>query len=97
MSGTSCCRWCVAVCLVGGLILIPGRALASPPDSSRVRVAKLSSVASHVWSLLSGLWQEAGCVIDPNGAICTPTLSPEVPSLDEGCRLDPDGRCAASQ
>jgi hypothetical protein len=96
MSGTPCRRWCAAVCLVGGLILSPGRALASPPDSGWVRVAEISSVASQIWSLFASLWQEAGCWIDPNGS-CGSPLSPATPSSDEGCRIDPDGRCAASQ
>ena len=96
MSGTSCRRWCAAVCLVGGLILIPGRALASPPDPGQVRGAETSSVMPQIWSLFTSLWQEAGCEIDPDRTACTP-VSPQALSLDEGCRLDPDGRCAASQ
>lgn len=96
MSETSCRRWCVAVCLVGGLILIPGRALASPPGSSWFRVAKPSSVASHVRSLLYSLWQEAGCVIDPNGSCVSPP-SETIPTSDAGCWIDPNGHCITNR
>lgn len=95
MSETSCRRCCAAVCLLGAFLLIPGSALASPVETGRGRIANPSSVVSRFWNLLSNLWQEEGCRLDPDGA--TRTLSPEPASPDAGCLIDPDGRCIANQ
>jgi hypothetical protein len=96
MSGTPCHRWCAAVWLMGGLVLSPGRALASPSDSGWVRMGKSSVSESRFWGLLTTLWQEAGCLIDPSGA-CISQPVPVTPSSDEGCRIDPDGSCVESR
>lgn len=37
----------------------------------------------------TGLWDEAGCIIDPGGC-------PAESGTDEGCGLDPGGRCTPS-
>jgi hypothetical protein len=40
------------------------------------------------WTLLSGVWENAGCGADPDGRCAT---IPQ-PQVDEGCGADPDGR-----
>lgn len=40
---------------------------------------------SQVWTLLTSIWSEEGCRMDPDGK-CLPA-----PQTDEGCRMDPDG------
>ena len=42
---------------------------------------------SHVWTLLTSIWNEAGCGMDPSGQ-CAPA-----PQTDEGCGMDPSGGC----
>jgi len=44
----------------------------------------LFSVAG-LWDWWTGLWADAGCIIDPGGR-CAPA-----PSQDEGCIIDPNG------
>lgn len=48
----------------------------------------------HLWSVLTGAWAEAGCIIDPHGG-CGPASA--APGTDEGCIIDPNGGCAAVQ
>ncbi len=43
------------------------------------------TLISQVWSLLTSVWDEAGCRMDPDGK-CLPA-----PQTDAGCRMDPDG------
>jgi hypothetical protein len=40
---------------------------------------------SQVWTLLTSIWSEAGCEMDPSGQ-CAPT-----PQTDSGCGMDPNG------
>jgi len=47
----------------------------------------------QLWSLLTSLWVEAGCGLDPHGCPGAQGGS----SVDAGCILDPHGGCAASQ
>lgn len=42
---------------------------------------------SQIWNLLTSIWSEAGCRMDPNGG-CIPE-----PQTDAGCRMDPSGGC----
>ena len=48
----------------------------------------------RLWGTLTGIWAEAGCIIDPNGG-CGPASA--VPGTDAGCIADPNGGCAAVQ
>jgi hypothetical protein len=50
-------------------------------------------VVSQVWDLLTSLWDDNGCRIDPDGR-CLPEPSPTA-DADNGCGLDPDGRCGS--
>lgn len=47
---------------------------------------------SSLWDLLTALWNEAGCRLDPNGP-CLDLGGAASSDTDAGCRLDPDGRC----
>ena len=38
------------------------------------------------WTILKSAWSATGSHLDPDGV--------PAPRTDEGCRLDPDGRCA---
>ncbi|HEY3570287.1 MAG TPA: hypothetical protein VGP73_20320 [Thermoanaerobaculia bacterium] len=49
------------------------------------------SLGSRVWAMVFGIWQKAGCDIDPSGR-CAPSSAP-LNSLDAGCEIDPHGRC----
>lgn len=42
---------------------------------------------SQVWSLLTAVWSDEGCIMDPDG-LCAPA-----PQTEEGCIMDPNGGC----
>lgn len=42
---------------------------------------------SQVWTLLTSIWSEAGCRMDPDGK-CLPETQ-----TTAGCRMDPSGGC----
>lgn len=48
------------------------------------RIAVLVLVSALALFSLVGLWEEAGCGIDPGGC-------PVTPGTDEGCIIDPSG------
>ncbi|MBW8875930.1 MAG: hypothetical protein JF614_13270 [Acidobacteria bacterium] len=62
---------------------------------ARVAQPAPASLLSRAWSLLTILWGEEGCHIDPNGRCVTaPAPTHAVPALtDTGCNVDPNGRC----
>ena len=72
---------------------------ASPPAQSErpTKVAEVApaSLLSRAWSLLTALWGEEGCNVDPDGRCVTaPAPTHAVPAqTDTGCNVDPDGRC----
>ena len=43
------------------------------------------ALLGQVWSFLTSAWGEEGFGMDPSGA--------PAPQTDEGCIMDPDGRC----
>ena len=45
------------------------------------------TLLGQVWSLLTSIWDEAGCRMDPSGECLLQ------PQTDEGCRMDPSGGC----
>jgi hypothetical protein len=61
------------------------------PERQPLRAADL---LDRLWSTLTGIWAEAGCIIDPHGGCGT---SPTAPGTDAGCIIDPNGGCAAVQ
>ena len=48
------------------------------------RIAVLALVSALALFSFIGLWEEAGCIIDPGGC-------PVAPGADEGCIIDPGG------
>jgi len=69
--------------------------------------ASWSLLLVRLWASLTGIWIKEGCTIDPSGANCPRSQSPDsgctidpdgvcVPALsaDEGCSLDPSGHCS---
>lgn len=42
---------------------------------------------SQVWTLLTSIWSEEGCGMDPSGRCAL------APQSDEGCIMDPSGGC----
>ena len=69
-----------------------GPRLASPARPLKVAVHNL---AGRFWGVLTSLWNEIGCNIDPDGrCITSPSTTPQTTGqADEGCNIDPDGRC----
>ena len=61
-------------------------AAAAPLRSSPNRGAQIGLL----WNLLAMTLQKAGCSLDPSGATCSRSAMPR----DNGCSLDPNGRCA---
>jgi hypothetical protein len=72
-----------------------GEELRSREEARPARLAALArSAAALFWSRLTGLWEKAGCILDPNGGCAAGQSTAET---DEGCGLDPNGGCAAGQ
>lgn len=93
MSARSSSRPLAAIILVTVLIM-PWSADAAPGAGAGPRPPGMGSPAPaslvvRAWGLLTALWQEAGCIIDPHG--CAQDSGSH---LDEGCGIDPHGGCA---
>ncbi len=76
------------------LILTVAAPLAAAPihGSDPARFEAAAPIAS-LWSWLSHVWAENGCMIDPHGR-CLPGAVPAPPAgADNGCMIDPGGRC----
>ncbi|HEX6862224.1 MAG TPA: hypothetical protein VF414_05365 [Thermoanaerobaculia bacterium] len=69
----------VPVLVLLTLLAAPWSAAAEPAD-----------FLSRLLRLLPGLWEKAGCLIDPSGQ-CVPV------SPDAGCLIDPDGECISDK
>jgi len=98
MSGISVRRR-LASLLLAAVVLVPWAASAAP--RAAVEACTVSSsprLFAQLRSLLTSLWSEAGCILDPDGR-CTSTQSttsaPPV-SPDAGRILDPNVGCAGS-
>jgi hypothetical protein len=50
-------------------------------------------VVSQAWNLLTRVWAENGCILEPDGR-CLPGPSASA-ETDNGCRADPNGRCGS--
>jgi hypothetical protein len=84
------------LCLASWLSASETRARPTARRSPAVAETPWSAVV-RLWSMLSNLWAENGCHIDPNG-LCAPASgtgggSGQGVSADNGCSIDPDG-CA---
>ena len=91
-------RRILAALLLAATLLLPPTASAAPLSHAELRTVS-PALLTRLWSLLTALWAEAGCLIDPSGGRCAGAqgTAPAPPSaLDEGCGLDPSGRCGSS-
>jgi hypothetical protein len=82
-----------AVLFVLSVLLAAPWSAAAPRQIPRAAPAPL---VSRLWSRLTVLWSDIGCIIDPNG-LCHGSAATQ---SDIGCGLDPHGIChgsAASQ
>jgi len=82
------CRFVFVVFLLAALVHPAWGA--SPERQAR----PAADLLGRLWSALTGIWAEAGCIADPHGG-CGSTFA--APGTDEGCIIDPNGGCAASQ
>lgn len=87
----------LAALLLAATLLVPGAASAAPRSSAELHPAS-PALLTRFWSLLAALWADEGCIIDPNGGRCAgKTTVPTSPDLlNEGCGLDPSGRCGSN-
>jgi hypothetical protein len=69
----------VPVLVLLTLLAAPWSAAAEPGD-----------LFSRLLRLLPGLWEKAGCIIDPDGR-CAPAAA------DAGCLIDPSGGCMSGK
>jgi hypothetical protein len=79
----------LASLLLAASLLTPWAASAAPSSPVELR-AHSSAGLTTFWSLLTTLWAEAGCIIDPNGGGCA---GPKAAVPDLGCGIDPNGGC----
>ena len=77
----------IAVLFLLVILLVSPWAAAEPRDS---REEASPHLLAQLWSWLSGLWGDEGCMIDPSGRCGG---APVPAQVDEGCMIDPDGRC----
>ncbi|HEX7185119.1 MAG TPA: hypothetical protein VF756_25045 [Thermoanaerobaculia bacterium] len=76
-----------AVLALSLALIAPWGASAAGPKSEPGREAAAQALTG-LWSWLTRLWAENGCLIDPDGCAGA--------QRDNGCILDPDG-CATTQ
>jgi hypothetical protein len=51
-----------------------------------------AALVGQLWSQLTALWGDIGCILDPDGR-CRDSATSQG---DIGCGIDPDGRCLGS-
>jgi hypothetical protein len=83
--------------LLAASILAPWVASAAPSSPDELR-AHSSAGLTTFWSLLTTLWAEAGCILDPSGGCAvTQSTAPATPAFpDAGCWIDPNGHCGST-
>jgi hypothetical protein len=72
-------------------VLVLGLLLTAPPSwagGPSVRHAA-PDVLTRLLSLFTGVWADAGCILDPHGCSLQQT-----PGIDAGCIIDPHGGCS---
>jgi len=86
----------LAALLLAATLLVPWSASAAPLSPAELRTAS-PALEQRFWNLLTELWTEAGCIIDPSGG-CAGAQSTAAPPdlLDLGCGIDPSGGCGSS-
>jgi hypothetical protein len=82
-----------AVLLVVAFLVLPWASAAAPRGkAAQLGPGTVWDLVNRLWGILTAVWSETGCSIDPNGLGCPgDTSSQETP--DTGCSIDPDGRC----
>jgi hypothetical protein len=75
-------------------VLILTLALAAPAGAQSL---EKPSPVDLLGRWFAQLWQEIGCVIDPNGHCASAQVPAAGAAADIGCMIDPDGRCASAQ
>ena len=80
----------IALLLLLAFLAVPWAAWAGSPQSGGLSSPGL---VRHVWGLLTSLWSEIGCHIDPSGCAATTTSPAADGHGDIGCNIDPSG-CA---
>ena len=98
MSGTIFRRKIVLLLLVA-VLAAAATGAAEPLRAASVRGGSQATpdLAVRFWHWLTGVWVEAGCILDPNGR-CIPGPGEGSTSThqgDEGCIIDPNGRCGS--
>lgn len=66
--------------------------LVAAPAAQARPVYDDSSVFARIWSLVTGLWNKNGCIVDPDG-YCLPGIGEGDPTIENGCVIDPSGQC----
>ena len=95
MAGTPLRRRIVLLLLVMVLTTITGAWAAEPLRSTPGTNPVALDLAGRLWRWLTGLWNEAGCQLDPDGRCITPPGggSGSSTQVDAGCHIDPNGIC----
>ncbi len=75
-------------------VALPILFLAFPAGASPLDRA-LPDLFARGWSVLSALWAEEDCSLDPHGRCGTSSAPAPIPR-DGGCVIDPEGRCGTS-
>lgn len=84
--------------LLAALLAFPWASTASPrfesPRRAEAVASELLDLLARGWGFLTGVWDKAGCNIDPFGR-CIPAAPPSTTQTDTGCNIDPNGRCGS--
>jgi hypothetical protein len=80
----------IALLLLTAVLAAPWTLGAAPPPSTGATRQGGPELLHQIWGLLTALWNETGCHIDPGG--CAPATA----TADEGCHIDPSG-CARAE
>ena len=80
-----------ALLLVLILLLATPVAQAAERGTHASPAAGIPGLIVQAWDLLTRIWNENGCGLDPDGrCVPEPIATPEA---DNGCGLDPNGGC----
>lgn len=71
-------------------IFVAAALLAAPPARA---AGWLSSPFEGIWTRLSTLWADTGCIYDPNGRCRDQAGQPKGITAETGCVIDPHGGC----
>jgi hypothetical protein len=95
-------RRTMIVLLLLSLLTAPLASAAGRQAQPKAATQAPIELLSRAWSLLTSLWGEEGCNVDPNGRCmhtdtgCTGDPNGRCMHTDTGCNVDPNGRCITS-